>query len=168
LSPSKSNLTGENIMRRSILNEKKKEELIPKARSSVFDIKKSTVGMPTGVGDKSRAGWHQEPEAEDLPVEHRVAPGTADGMRIGRELLEQHKKMPVLAVEGPVEDIKKQPAEFIERKVGSEGEIPKVKKLTIMEKLFGVKQEVGEITPQYEPTTKVYRGRTSRRRKSQE
>ena len=154
-------------MRRSILEEKTKEEIIPKPRDQVFDVKKSTVGMPTGTGDKARAGWHIDPRTPPTPIEHKIAPGTADGMRRGHELLPQGKRMPVLAVEGELEDIMQTPEEWMKRKVGSEGELLKEQKLTIREKLFGRKKEVGEVTPQYQPDAKVYRGRAKRRRPSE-
>ena len=149
---------------RSILKEKTKEELIPKIRDAVFDVKKSTVGMPTGVGDKARMGWLQEKEAPPTPIEHKVAPGNANALHVGGDFIKQGERMPVLAVEGDLEDVRNMPAEFIKRKMGGEGEPPEEKKLTIWEKLFGVKKEVGEITPQYMPDAKVYRGRAHKRR----
>lgn len=152
-------------MRRSILKEKTKEELIPKPKGTVFEPRKSTVGMPVGIGDKSRAGWHIMPKEPPTPIEHKVAPGNANAMHIGRDFIKQGEKMPVLAVEGELEDVAKKPEEYIKRKVGSEGEPPKDKKLTIWEKLFGVKKEVGEVTPQYQPDAKMYPGKATHRKR---
>ena len=155
-------------MRRSILKEKTKEELIPKPRDQVFEVKKSTIGMPVAVGDKSRAGWRLPLSEPILSVEHKAAPGNTGGNVVGANILKQGEKMPVLAEEGEIEDIRVPPEVGIKRMVGSEGDPIKERKLTIKEKFFGVKKELGEITPQYQPDTKVYRGRTSRRRISQE